>query len=136
MCTISWTKVRTITLTYTDRGSTLYPWHLDLIKDNGQYILLVMGRNGTTKDSKWTLFLSTSDDNTNYTTPAVVVKGSSGWDQYMYRSSIVKVPDGYRIYYSACGNGNIDSDSIYNRAIWGIGVTESASLSNFIGAEK
>ena len=132
----TWTKVRTITLTYTDRGSTLDPWHLDVIKENGQYILLVMGRNGTTKNSKWTLFLSTSNDNITYTTPAVIVKGSSGWDQYMYRSSIVKVPDGYRIYYSACGNGNVESNSVYNRAIWGIGITEATGLTNFIGTAK
>ena len=129
----TWTKIRTITLTYTDRGTSLYPWHLDMIKESGQYILLVMGRNNTTKGSKWTLFLATSSDNITYTTPEVVIKGSAGWDEYMYRSSIVKVPNGYRIYYSAGGNGNIGSESIYNRAVWGIGISESETLEGFIG---
>ena len=129
----TWTKIRTITLSYTDGGTSLYPWHLDVIKENGQYILLVMGRNNTTKGSKWTLFLATSSDNATYTTPEVVMRGSAGWDEYMYRSSIVKVPGGYRIYYSAGGNGNIGSESIYNRAVWGIGISESETLEGFIG---
>ena len=129
----AWTKIRSINLAYVDSDTSLYPWHLDVINENGQYILLVMGRNGTTPGSKWTLLMATSSDNITYTSPAVVIKGSAGWDEYMYRSSIVKVPDGYRIYYSAGGNGNPDSDSIYNRAIWGIGISESATLTGFIG---
>lgn len=129
----SWTKIRTITLTLTDTGTNLYPWHIDVIKVNGQYVLLVMGRNDTTKGSKWTLFMATSNDNITYSTPTVVIRGSGGWDEYIYRACIVRIANAFRIYYSAGGNGNPESDSIYNRAIWGIGITESETLTGFIG---
>lgn len=52
------------------------------------------------------------------------------WDRWMYRSSIVKVGNKYRIYYSA-GTGG--SPRVYNNSVWGLGITESNSLADFIG---
>ena len=128
----AWVKIREINLTYTDNGIRVYPWHMDVIKDGDTYILLVMCRNGTSiANNHCSLFITTSTDNTNYSTPYIVVEGSAiGWDRYMYRSSIVKVGNVYRIYYSA-GTGG--ATTIYSSSVWGIGVTESETLNNFIG---
>lgn len=129
----TWTYVRSYDLTFDDDGLTVYPWHLDVIKDGTTYIMLVMCRNGTQiENNACSLFICTSSDNVTYSTPAKVVGGNSkGWDKYMYRSSIVHDADGYKIYYSAGSGG---TTTIYNNAIWGIGITESDSLSDFIGA--
>lgn len=127
----SWTLVRSITLSFVDDGLTVKPWHMDVIKDGSQYIMLIMCRNGTgITNNKCSLFISTSSDNINYSTPVKVVGGADSWDRYMYRSSIVKVGDKYRIYYSAGSGG---TTTLYDGAVWGIGITESDSLNDFIG---
>lgn len=127
----SWTLVRSITLTFVDDGLTVKAWHMDAIKDGNQYILLIMCRNGTgIANNRCSLFITTSNDNINYSNPVKVVGGADSWDRYMYRSSIVKVGDKYRIYYSAGSGG---TTTIYNGAVWGIGITESDSLNGFVG---
>lgn len=127
----SWTLIRSITMTFVDDGLTVKAWHMDAIKDGNQYILLIMCRNGTgIANNRCSLFISTSNDNINYSTPVKVVGGADSWDRYMYRSSIVKIGDKYRIYYSAGSGG---TTTIYNGAVWGIGITESDSLNGFIG---
>ena len=130
----TWTLVRSITLSVNDDGTTVYPWHIDVIRDSTDYIMLVMCRNSTSIDvAKCSLFICTSSDNTTYSTPTKVIGGShSGWDRYMYRSSIVKVGSVYRIYYSAGSGG---TSTIYNNAVWGLGISESSNLtSGYIGA--
>lgn len=127
----NWTKVRSITITCSDGGTSVKPWHIDVIKDSGTYIILAMCRNSTSIDvAKWSLFIATSSNNVSYGTPAKVVGGVNNWDKYMYRSSIVKIDGSYRIYYSACNGGKT---TVYNGATWGIGITESEGLSEFIG---
>ena len=124
--------VRDYNLTFVDEDDTsVSPWHIDVIKDGATYILLVMCRNGKDIPNKCSLFISTSADNVSYTTPARVVSGNPfGWDKYMYRSSIVKIGDKYRIYYSAGTGGKI---TIYSNSEWGIGISESDDLAHFIG---
>lgn len=122
----TWTAVRTYSLAFSDDGSAANPWHLDVIEDNGQYIMLVMCQYGTALSaaSRWNLFITTSADNETYSTPAKILGGSPyGWDKLMYRSSIVKVGSQYRIYYSG-----VDYDRSYHMAI-----SESGSLSEFVG---
>ena len=127
----SWTLIRSINLTFVDDGLTVKAWHIDAIKDTNQYVLLIMCRNNTAiTNNKCSLFISTSTDNINYSTPIKVVGGADSWDKYMYRSSIVKIGSKYRIYYSAGSGG---TTTIYNGAVWGIGITESDSLNDFIG---
>ena len=116
----------------TDHTNT-YPWHLDVIKDGSTYIMLIMCRNTTDiPGAMCSLFIITSSDNITYSANGTKVVGGStdNWDKYMYRSSIVKIGDVYRIYYSAGSGG---TSTIYNNAVWGLGVTESNSLSGFIG---
>lgn len=125
-------KVRTLTFTITDNGISVKPWHIDVIKDGNTYVMLIMCRNGTSiSNNACSLFIATSLDNVTYSNPVKVVGGADNWDKYMYRSSIVKVNDIYRIYYSATKGG---TTSIYNNAIWGIGITESNELtSGYVG---
>ena len=115
------TFVRVINLSYVDAESNEYtPWHLDVIYEDGKYILLVMCKGS----AGWILFLSTSTDNINYTTPKVVIQPSyDGWDTELYRSSIVKVNGEYMIYYSAR-----NSQLKYHTSI-----SKSKSLGRFIG---
>lgn len=113
-------KIRSIKLTYTGNGKTYNPWHMDVIEDNGKTVFLVMCKSGTT----WSLFLSSSSNNTEFSTPELVVLGNPyGWDTRMYRSSIVNVDGEYRIYYSA-------QNEIQK---YGLGVCTSDKLSNFVG---
>lgn len=128
----NWTKIRSISFSITDEGVTVKPWHIDVIKDGSTYVILMMCRNGTGLDNNiCSLFITTSSDNTTYTTPVRVVKGADNWDKYMYRSSIVKVESKYRIYYSAGSGGDT---TIYHNARWGIGITESDTLtSGYVG---
>lgn len=114
------TKVRDITLNYQDGEKVYKPWHIDVIEDNGKTVLLVMCKCGTT----WSLFLATSEDNETFTTPELVMVGNPyGWDTRLYRSCIVNVDGEYRIYYSA-------QDEIQK---YGLGVSTSNTLSNFVG---
>ena len=129
----NWTFVHAYGIPFYDDGVEVKPWHLDVIIDGNKYVLLVMCRNGRIPDtSVWSLFITTSTDNANYSTPVKVVGGADNWDKYMYRSTIVKVGSVYRIYYSACNTRS--KSSIYNDAKWGMGITESNNIdSGYIG---
>lgn len=128
----TFTKVREYDLTFIDEDNfSVNPWHLDVIKDGSTYIMLVMCRQGSSIPNKCSLFISTSNDNITYITPTRVISGNPfNWDRYMYRSSIVKIGNKYRIYYSAGTGGKT---TLYSGSTWGIGISESNSLSNFIG---
>lgn len=120
----SWTLVRSYSLTFTDDGLASSAWHLDVIKDGTTYVMLVMCMVSSSPKNKWSLFICTSTDNITYTTPVKVVQGAPyGWDEYIYRSSIVKISGSYRIYYSA----------MTGAMVCGIGLTASTALNNFIG---
>lgn len=120
----SWTLIRNYSIDFTDDGLTSSAWHLDVIKDGDTYIMLVMCMVSASPRNKWSLFLCTSTDNITYTTPVKVVQGAPySWDEYMYRSSLVKISGTYRIYYSA----------MTGMTVCGIGLTASTTLNNFIG---
>lgn len=128
----NWTLIRSLSFTISDGGTTVKPWHIDVIKTGSTYAMLIMARNSTSvSTAKCSLFIVTSLDNVTYSNPVKVIGGAENWDRYMYRSSIVKVGSRYRIYYSAGSGG---TTTIYNNATWGIGITESDSLtSGYIG---
>ena len=120
-------KVREFDMAFTIEGdSTQYkPWHLDVIKDNGQYLMLVMCKEKKgTGPRRWDLFLTTSKDNEVYSTPQLVLHGTkNGWDQNIYRSTIVNAEGEYRIYYSAL-------NAIGRH---GMGITKLSHLTNVVG---
>lgn len=114
------TKVHDITLNYQDGEKVYKAWHIDVIEDNGKTVLLVMCKSGT----EWSLFLATSEDNITFAMPKLAMVGNPyGWDNQLYRSSIVNVDGEYRIYYSA--------QDVKQR--YGLGVCTSNTLSNFVG---
>ena len=125
----NWSKVRTYSIAFSDGGTSVNPWHLDVIMDSGNYVMCVMCRDSSsiTDSSKWSLFITTSSNNTTYSTPVKVIGGSDNWDSHLYRSSIVKVGSTYRIYYSAVKQAG-------TTYVWGTGVSESDSLTTgYIG---
>ena len=127
----NWTFVRSLSnISFNDDGVSVRPWHIDVIRTNNKFVILAMCRTSTDVNTPVNLFITTSDDNVSYGIPYKVIEGSNGWDQYMYRSSIVKCGSEYRIYYSAgAPNGN----TFYSNTKWGIGVSKSSSLENFKG---
>lgn len=127
----NWSFIRNYSITFTDNGVTVAPWHIDVIKESDRYILLTMcRRNAGVSDNRCSLFIATSTDNISYTTPYIVIAtGSGNWDNFMYRSSIVKNNNSYRIYYSA-GTGG--ATSLYG-GVWHMGIAESATLEGFKG---
>lgn len=122
----SFNEIRTIDISFTDAEELYLPWHIDVIEDNGQIVLLCMAKStaSTVEEQSWTLFMSTSTDNEIFSTPTVVIQGNPyGWDEKLYRSSIVNVDGEYRIYYSA-----------QNRSQkYGLGISTSNTLHNFVG---
>ncbi len=117
--------VRRTQLEYYEEETGIHhtPWHLDVIEDNGRYVFLVMAKNPS-GDRHWVLFLTESEDLVSFSTPKVVMRGAQhGWDNNMYRSSIVKTDSEYRIYYSAMNW----------RGVHGLGVSVSDHLGDFVG---
>lgn len=122
-----WTYIRRIAPTWNYDNTEYIPWHLDVIKDGATYIMVMMCKDNGNHTTSWITFLTTSTDNINYNTPEAILLGSDGWDKFQYRPSITKVGNTYRIYYSA-------GSAAYGRSsFWGIGITESETLNNFIG---
>ena len=127
----NWTFVRDITITINDDGITVKPWHIDVIRDGGQYIILMICRNSkSTTGNTSNLFIAVSDDNISYGTPTKVVDGKYGvWDRWLYRASIVKIGAKYRMYYSACTGDGISTTA----GRWGMGITEADNGFEFVG---
>ena len=121
----SYEWVRDIELTFEYNGYNHNAWHIDVQYMDGKYVVVVMTKNPS--DSKdWMLFITESEDNITYSTPAPLMIGDKiSWDGRMYRSSLLKVAnDDYRLYYSAIK---------YDRAIYGIGISIANNPWNFIG---
>lgn len=126
----NWTWTDAAPVTFNDNGIDVNPWHIDVIKDGNKYVFLVMCRKDKKLENPMSLFITSTEDNVTYEPPYIVLQGSSGWDRYIYRSSIVNVDGEYRIYYSATNGGQYD---VYTGdAVWGIGVTNSRTLDRFI----
>ena len=126
----NWTRMDAVPIPFNDDGIDVNPWHIDVLKDNNKYIFLVMCRKDKKLENPMSLFITSTEDNITYESPYKVLQGSSGWDRYIYRSSIVKVNGEYRIYYSATIGGR--QDVYTGGAVWGIGVTNSRTLDRFI----
>lgn len=120
-----WSLIRSLTIEFAFGGKQYNTWHIDVEMIDGGYVLLSMAREaGTTGFDHAHLFIAQSADNDVWSVDGVVIAGrAGGWDSSLYRSCLVEVDGVYRIYYSAL-----------NGEVYGIGITESDTLSNFIGA--
>lgn len=96
-----WQYVRSIKLTYQYNGKNFHPWHIDVIHCDGLYRMTVMVKENAPGNT-WCLFYSESEDNEHWSTPTIMLlPRTNHWDEQLYRSSLVKTEQGYKLYYSA-----------------------------------
>lgn len=122
----TWTLEQTIELTFTRENISYYPWHLDVDYVNGEYVMCVMCKESNSGPN-WDLFLSLSSDGQTWSTPeALAIGNPDGWDQQMYRSSILYNPEDceYRLYYSARTSSNF---------VYGLGIATGKKLKRLFG---
>lgn len=101
-----WQYSHDIALNYALEGKRFFPWHMDIIHEEGKYILCMMVK-GYNQQDDWCLFYSESVDNHQWTEPVIMLKPRHDhWDAKLYRSSLVKTPEGYSLYYSAKDEGH------------------------------
>ena len=92
---------RTINLKY--QLSTLKNWHLDVIKTDKGYEMIVVAYTSWEDRLSMNLYYFKSKDNINYTDGIVILRPSvNSWDNRgIYRSSLIYENDTYYLYYSA-----------------------------------
>lgn len=97
----NWQYSHDITLNYALDGKRFYPWHMDIIHEEGKYMMCMMVKKYNSQDD-WYLFYSESVDNRNWAEPVLMLAPRPNcWDAKLYRSSLVKTNEGYSLYYSA-----------------------------------
>lgn len=116
----TWTTPTKVNLSYRDNEPSSIPWHLNIYTENGVYYLILCV---TTTDNKKRLMIGKATDCSNFKDmhtlilPTTIPSGK--WDNmYIYRSSLVKVKDAYRLYYPGWNYDNV----------WGIGLLEGDSI--------
>jgi uncharacterized repeat protein (TIGR02543 family) len=112
----SWSPEIEVQLSF--RDSAYIPWHLDVMADSGKYIVIL----NTVLDSDGHRYLlaGESDDGLSFSDLHLVLSPSAtGWDnKELYRASVVKAGDVYRMYYSAMSD----------QGKWHIGLAHGNSL--------
>lgn len=93
---LSWSLSQTCTLT----GKTISPWHIDLAFLDGEYVLTIYDFQDLT--------LWKSDDGLTFSFCQTILSpsGVSGsfYSDGLYRSSLIKTSEGYKMYFSAFDN--------------------------------
>ena len=96
---------------YLEYPKELQPWHLDIVKTDKGYEMLLMAFENWEKRGLASLYHSESTDNENWTKCTEIIKpttDSKYWDNRgIYRSSMIKKNDIYIVYYSASNIFNI-----------------------------
>ena len=112
----TWIPEKVVPLSY--RDSEYVTWHLDILKDAGKYIIIV----NTMRDKQGSRYLlaGESEDGLSFSDVHLLLSPSeTGWDnKELYRASLVKAGDTYRLYYSA-----LSTDGK-----WNIGLAQGKSL--------
>lgn len=117
----NWQYSHDITLNYTLEGKRFYPWHMDIIHEDGKYMMCMMVKKYNSQDD-WYLFYSESVDNRNWSEPVLMLSPRPDyWDAKLYRSSLVKTDEGYSLYYSARDEGH-----------YGMGLLKAQTPNGFI----
>ena len=100
-------------------SSKLYPWHLDVIKNNGKYEMLFIAvpkLQNLRNETVMSLYYSSSKDNEKWSDAAKVLgpsKDKNAWDNRgIYRSSMFYSKGKYYIFYSASNKKSIKGTSI------------------------
>ena len=117
----TWSKFVEIPVSY--KNEPLTPWHLDVYKESDKYYILLnafLGAN--TSLTKRVLAIGSSLDGLSFSNIEIMLRppvSSSSWDgDFIYRSSLIKVSNVYKLYYSA--------RSVHG--IWGIGLIEGLDM--------
>ena len=102
-----WSNSKELITNYND--DTLNNWHLDVIKDNDEYKMVMSAYYKNNNHVRMNLYYSSSKNGTDWDDFKVILTptyATSNFDNMgIYRSSIVKVNNKYYLYYSAiCSN--------------------------------
>ena len=94
-------EIRTINLKY--QLKSLKNWHMDVIKHDNIYEMIVVAYNNWDDRLSMNLYYFKSNDNINYTDAKIILRPSvNSWDNRgIYRSSLINVDGVYYLYYSA-----------------------------------
>lgn len=112
----TWSAPEKVSLKFA--GEQLVPWHLDVVKEESTYYLIL---NSNPNDySRRTLAIGQSQDGVNFEDIYTIMRPTQeSWDNYdIYRASMVKVNEVYKLYYSAMSHDRK----------WHVGLTESNNL--------
>ena len=103
-----WKDIKTIKIGYPKK---LESWHLDVIKTELGYEMVMMAFENWKERGTASLYYSTSQDNITWSKCTEIIKPSKGTDYWdnrgIYRSSLLKEDGIYYIYYGASNTKNI-----------------------------
>ena len=107
-----------------NKGRTIYPWHLDVIKNNNKYEMIFVGTDKMDYIRHMSLYYSNSNDNVSWSTSKKILGPSiekNAWDNRgIYRSSFFYENGRYYVLYSASNRNNIKGTSI----VYGKNITD------------
>ena len=103
-----WKDVKTIKMTYAEKLSS---WHLDVIRTDLGYEMLMMAYTNIPERGKASLYHTTSEDNTTWKECTKIISPkpkTRQWDNRgIYRSCMIKQDGIYYVFYSASNKKNI-----------------------------
>lgn len=91
---------------------TLTPWHMDFINDEGIYKMVMQAWDVGEDNNSSSLYYMESPDLIHWTNPVKILSPREGLafdNQGIYRSSIVKVGEQFKLYYSAINDRGVRS---------------------------
>lgn len=115
----NWKDIKKIDLEYPKK---LQPWHLDVVKTDKGYEMLLMAFENWEKRGVANLYHTSSKDNKTWSKCKTIIKPTSKTDYWdnrgIYRSSMIKKDGIYYVFYSASDKKNIKGIGImYGRNI-------------------
>ena len=118
---MNWKTVREF---YPEFPTKLLTWHLDVIKSDKGYEMIIVGIKNFKDRKTASLYYTYSEDNINWQKCTKILsptKNTDNWDNRgIYRSSIIKLNGVYILYYSASGIDDVK----------GIGVMYGKDINN------
>lgn len=101
---MNWTDKNEISFKYPEKLDT---WHLDVIKTDKGYEMIVVAYDKWNNHNKMDLYYTISNDEVNFKDAIKILepeRGTLNWDNSgIYRSSIIYLNDTYYLYYGAVG---------------------------------
>ena len=101
---MNWTDKNKISFKYPEKLDT---WHLDVIKTDKGYEMIVVAYDKWKNHNKMDLYYTISNDEVNFKDAIKILepeRGTLNWDNSgIYRSSIIYLNDTYYLYYGAVG---------------------------------